>query len=506
MPFYHIDVGFRMYDVACARIKSTGIPSEIYATPVRIITFVNSSNNTVFSIEADDEIIANEWAIALKTAITTTTEYTPEVVEDPDPPPFALDTWARVGQWTKSVGNATTTISGLPGTPKGIIVWGSGLSGSTLGTYDEAGGIVIGFSNGTDNRDLACAMQDNVNPTNANRSVAERAFHLIDPAGDASTHVVTNENCTITFDTDSFDMNWNATTLATVGHYHVFGGDDVSLVEIKDFQFNTTTTGEKIYTGLAEQNDFCMLFAPFITFSSGYPTGGFAGALNSVSVHARADNTKTWCTNIRSGDNLTDSTSTHRLQRKNKVLHTMGGTSSAQQQVAEWAGWTADGFKLNWIDSPSSPTTGFTGMFVKGGNWDAGSLLQPTAIGEVTTLIAPSTAVIQAIMAFSVNNPDNSTNTIGVTPAKWTIGAEDLDGNRGCLSYSGATGVWPSREATLMVSDKFMKHITSDATASSSITNAECVVSDIATQGEFTVDYTTVDSTARHVVWFALSA
>ena len=503
MPFYKVSVGFAVADTAGASILANGIPSSIYANTVRVMNCYTSLNQTVFEIEADDNIIANEWADAIIKAIKQVLEYTPPVVEDPDPPPAALDVWAKVGTWTKTVAEGTTVVGSLPSTPKGIILWGSGLSGAAFGTYAEAGGAVVGFSDGTNNRAHAYSTQDNVSPANANRSIGNKAFHLHDPAGDATGHI--KESCTVTFDSTSFTMNWSDTTLATVGHYYVFGGDDIAQVQVQDFLCDTTTTGPHTYAGLAQRNDFCMLLQPHIVGIT-LPLESIVGAaeaLHSVSVHAGANNSKSWCTNIRAGDNIA-TTSTYRLQRRTRIFNTMGVTTSVRQLDAEWLRWTGDGFELNYIDSPDATDHWFTGMFVKGGNWDAGSFYQPIVTGEVMTLMTPPTSHAQAIMGFSINNGIQDTWTAGNTNAKWTIGAQDSAGNKGCLSYAGVQGVNPSQESTVMVTDKFMKHITGAATAASSTIIAECTATDMTTAGKFTVNYTTADSTARQVVWFAL--
>jgi hypothetical protein len=503
MPFYNVSVGFAVTDTAAASIVSNGIPVSIYPTPVRVINSYSSKNQTVFQIEADDLIIANEWADKLLPAIKQVTEYTPPAVENPDPPPAALDVWARVGTWTKTIAAGTTVISGLPSAPKGVILWGSGLSAAVTGTYSEAGATVIGFSNGTVNRNYAYVAQDNLSPANANRSIGNKAFQLVDPTGNDTTHI-TAESGNVTFGATSFTIIWSATTLATTGFYYAFGGNDITQVEIKDFQCGTTSIGPHTYSGLAQRNDFCILLQPHIVGIT-LPlatTVGAAEGLMSISAHAGANNSKSWCTNIRTEDNIA-TTSSWRLQRRGKLFNTMGVGTSVRQLDAEWLGWTDDGFELNYIDSPDATDHIFTGMFVKGGNWDAGFFQQPTTVGQVTTIANPSTSLIKGIMGFSISSGDLTTWTAGTAAAKLVIGAEDSSGNRRCLAYAN-NPTNPSQEATVMVTDKFMKHTTAAATAASSTVPAECVVSDIATAGKFTINYSTVDTTSRQTVWFAL--
>lgn len=512
MPFYRVSVGYGIADTACAYILANGISPTIYPVPVRVVNFYKAgSDQTVFEIQAGDDAIAREWNKALIQAIGEFEEYIPAVPENPDAPPTALNVWARVGTWSKTVGNATTTVSGLPGAPKGIIVWGTGLSGQTMNSYPDGvgAGCVFGFSNGAVDRDLAYVTQDNVNPTNANRSMRDKAFHLVDPNLDWYYHYANvDENCTITFGSTSFDMNWNATTLATTGCYFVFGGSDISLVEIKDYLSGTTTANDEVtYMDLAARHDFAIFLNPYVT-SSTWTSAGLDAAINSVSVHAGADNAKSWCSNIACGDASVIPEKTWSLQRTNRLLHTMSPGDKLEAQAAEWAGWTNEGFKLNWIDPPTWNNMIFTGMFVKGGNWDVGSFVQPATTGDVTTLTSPATSTMQGIMAFSNGKIDWSNQAVGNGIAKWAVGGADSTGNARCLSYSSSiqTSGTPTWEQSGLSNTKFMRHM-SAINATTLSAGAECTVTNMATPGEFTLNYTVVDGgTLRHSVWFCLSS
>ena len=501
MPTFQVSAGFRIDHTTVSRYTSEGI-SNFTGNVVRILRIDSYVTDTIFTIETDSESNAVAWKNAIINDLGYVVPFEIPAVENPDPDPDPLDVWSQVGQWTKSIGNATTTISSLPGTPKGVIIWGSGLSGAAHGTYNDAGGVVIGFSDGTTHRDLGFVSQDNVATSNSNTATLARAFHMVDPTGTGPTHFT--EGCTIGFNADSFDMDWiDGTTLATVGHYMVFGGDDIGNVLVKDFQNDTLAAGIHEYTGLGGRYDFGLFLKPFISGASS-PLNANIG-VHSVSAHAGDATSHTWVSTIRHQDNVNPS-STHRLQRKNRLLVTMGTTLTAQQQAATWKEWTDDGFIVDWVNPPNTTTGHFAGFFVQGGKWDAGYLTQPTSTGTVRSLLTDKYSVIQALMGFSIGQSDISSQTSGNIVAKMMIGAEDVNANRGCLTYSSTHNSSPTAEATIMVTDRFIKNINADPTASSSITTAEATVSDIATRGEFTTDFTTVDTIPRQTVWFSLSA
>ena len=504
MPFYRIYAGYLIDPASSAKIMDNGIPASIYPNTVRVTNFWTNITGTVFEIEADDVTIAYEWRDALIHAIGNIEEYTPQAPEDPDPTPGPLDVWARVGTFTKTIGVSTTVISSLPGDPKGLILWGSALSGATFGTTSDAGATCVGFSDGTAGRCLVYGVEDNTTPANANRIADRTAFRMMNVTG---TNSVTGslESASASFSTNSFTLTWSASTLATVGFYFVFGGDDITSVQVKDFEMGTTATGEVEYTGLGDKYDMCMLLTAGFSSSNWGANFFTPNGIHSVSVHASDTNEKSWCCNIRSSDNVA-TTANHRLQNRNRLLHTMGGSVPAQQQAAKWQGWTSDGFILNWMDQPSFATLSFTGLFVKGGKWDAGSFIQPTTTQEVPTLLSPSNSAPEAVMAFSINNTALAEGTSsGITGSTWTVGAQDTTGGKGCLSYSGVSAVTNPQENTQMNNNTFMKYITA-VVGTTPTTDAQCTISDMATDGQFTVDFTTVDSTERQTVWFSLSA
>jgi hypothetical protein len=501
MPFYNVFVGYVISGPMFTRIATAGIPPEIYqGPPVRVVNLFEGG----FKIQCADEEIADNWRKALITALGLVEQYIPPVVEDPDPPRSALDVWARVGTWTKSIGSSTTVVSSLPGQPRGIIVFGSGKAGATVNTYSDYGGLMFGFSDGGSFHRLGgiCA-QDNVGTANVGRTINSRPFTLMDET-QAGGSIVTERCSSISFGATSFTMNWDATTLDTVGGYFVFGGSDIIECKVKDYQMGTTSPGEIEYTGLGAQYDFGLILNGGFT-GVGYTQAQTSGAVWNLSCHAGQENSKSWAIALTANDNVSP-TQQWRLQRRDRLLASMFTNGPSQGQVARFAGWTADGFKLDWQQPPSSSTALITGIFIKGGFWDAGSFVQPTSNGTFTHVLQQDALQkVKGMMAFSINNVP-IVNDSGVTNNRISVGAQDSAGGKACLAYGGDHGASTSVEATILVNDRFVKAITPNATASSSTTNSECTVSDMATDGQFSINYTTTDSTARQVLWFTLSA
>lgn len=502
MPFYRVNAGHRLDATTCARLAQQGISLELFTQVVRILKIETTTTDTIFTIDAGDELTAEQWRKFIVQDLTSIEEIDIVAAPGDEGPPDPLDVWAKVGQWTKTAGVATTTISSLPSQPKGAIFWGSGLAGAAMGTYNDAGAVVFGYSDGTNNRSYGFACQDNQATTNANRSIQLEAFHLVDPTGDVTGHI--EEGCTVGFNATSLDMDWNATTNATVGHYFIFGGGDIEDVQIRDFEYEVDDPIDHEYTGLGDRYNFGLFLNPFMSGPLPWGDFGATSAMHSISAIGGTHRQRSWTTNLRNQDNVSP-TSSHRLQKRTRMLSTMGNSTNAEQQYCKFIEWTDDGFKLDWIDAPGVDTDFFSGLFVKGGKWDAGHFYQPITATTVRTLLLNRHDLIQGIMGFSVHQGDITFNTAGTTVAKFGIGAEDTDGNRGAITYAGNNAANPSIEATVMLNDKFMRSIDANATASSSTTTGECTMSDLDTRGEFTADYTTADGVIRQIVWFTLS-
>lgn len=457
MPFYKIDFGFRIDGVALNRLAIQGLST--FQEPVRVLPSEGYSNkgNTVLVIEAATQAIARAWKIAFINELSSVEVYEPPVVEGQDPPPAALNVWARTGIWSKTVGNATTTISSLPSQPRGVILWGSGISGNVLENPTTTGGsVVFGFSDGTDNRDLAYVAQHNQTTTNANRSIGPKAFHLVDPTGTNTTHIL--ESCTVSMASTSFSLNWDATTLATMGGYFAFGGSDIIECEVKDYEVGTTTSGIVDYTGLGFVPSMSLFLFPFITGGLPWPSSitGTADGLQSISAYTYHNG---WTSAIQNQDNVS-LTSTHSLQKRSYTMTGMAGNSNTEQQYGRYStDNAADGFAIEWFNAPAASNTIFTGLFVKGGRWQAGSFIQPTVPGTVRVLTNPEWyARVKGILGVSINAPDITDSNIGVSNAKMSIGAQDSTGSKACLSYASSDMVNPSRESSILTDAKFMRY------------------------------------------------
>lgn len=503
---FAVSAGHRISDEAAARILANGLPLDTTGVVVRVKNVVHSITNSTFIVQAVDETDVQTWKQYIHTELPDVEIHTDPVAENPDPPPSPLNISCKVGTWTKSIGNATTSVTGHAAQPKAVFIWTTGLSGATHGTFQEGGGNVFGFTDGTTQRCYGTAIEDNNTTANANMSIRNNISYTLIPTGTASGHV--GETGTIALTSTGFDITWSATTVATVGHYMSIWGSDISNVKVMDMSTGTTSVGIKSYTGVGFKPDFGMII---------HPAGSDAGSLPlndtdpnpNWSVIAGNSTVRNWSTGTRDRDG-TGTANSYRLQRTAKIFAGIMWDSTKAKQLAEFVQWTADGLDVNYTDAPDFNDDPMIAIFIKGGKWDAGYLSQPdtggtSPTGDVVNLLADPFAVIKGLMCMSVSNIAQTTTT-GNTNSRMSIGATDGT-NQGCTTYGSNHAADPTITASKSYNNKLMAHNTPTATATSSTEEGLATIQDMATAGQFTVNYSTnTDAVNRQVVWFTISA
>lgn len=124
---------------------------------------------------------------------------------------------------------------------------------------------------------------------------------------------------------------------------------------------------------------------------------------------------------------------------------------------------------------------------------------------DLTILVRSNNVDGTSTLTFRKNNTNgNQTVTIPANTAGVfsDITNTDITSAEDQVNYRLATGAGGTFD---VVNVDVISCWTHDPTSVGPQLNAECVISDIDTSGEFSVDYTTADATARQTLWFTLS-
>jgi len=502
---FKVSVGHRLENVTVERIHVHGVVDEIYAPIVRVKHAYSSSDDTIFIIQCANEDIARGWLDAVRKVEGAVDPFKIEVAAGADSPPAALDVNAKVGTWTKTAAGSTTTSINLGAQPRAVILWGSGLAGATFGTYSEGGGSCIGFSDGTTNRCLGSTARDNFSESFARRWYGDEAFFLMDPTGTTSTFILDRGSVTMT--ATGFDITWSVNTNGTVGHYLAIWGSDIIDAKVADFTVGSVLTNTpKDYTGVGFQPDFGLFIYPYTTTPSWPAETGQQGGIFNIWTQGGNDPERNWyVANVN--QHAVIPTTSYTLAKNVRVNASIDPDGQDEDASATFMSWTPDGFQIKYpLFLPFSNNDRFSGLFIKGGRWDAGVMTQPIATGIHSGRLIESYADVKAAMLVCGGYAKSKSVSL---VSKLSLGATDGT-TQGCLSRTTeniTTG--NTKEATIMLNDKVYRVPgLAAATASSTTTLAEAVndTTPFSTEGQFDLNFTTVDAVPRQIMWWTLSA
>ena len=502
---FKVSVGRRLENVTVERIHVHGIVDEIYAPIVRVRDAYSSTDDTVFIIECANEDIARGWLASVYKVEGAVEPFKIETVAGGDSPPVALSVNAKVGTWTKTAAGSTTTSINLGAQPRAVILWGSGLSAAAFGTWDEGGASCLGFSDGTTNRCLGTTTRDNNGTATSRRWYGDEAFFLMDPAGTTSTFILDRGSVTMT--ATGFDINWSVNTTGTVGHYLAIWGSDIIDAKVVDFTVGSVGTNTpKDYTGVGFQPDFGLFIYPYTTAPSWPAETGQNGGVFNIWTQGGNDIERNWYVASMNQSGVFPPTS-YTLAKNVRINSSIDPDGQDEDASAIFMSWLPDGFRVNYpLFLPWSDNDKFSGLLIKGGRWDAGVMTQPVATGVHSGRLIEAYADVKAAMLVSGGYPRSKTPT---PVTKLSVGATDGT-TQGCLVRttdnvtSGNT-----REATIMLDNKVYRiPDLAAATASSTTTLAEAAhdTTPFSTEGQFDINFTTVDTIPRQIMWWTLSA
>ena len=335
---------------------------------------------------------------------------------------------SNIGQFQKissAVSNTQTIATTFK--VKALIVYS--VNASVQNTFLDEFKFSYGFSDGTNQRVIGIQQDDAAATSNANTSWASAIVNIID--GTAGT----TAGATVSFGaTDGFTLTWspNDTTTPFI-HYIAWGGSDITNVKVGVFDC-PAATGQIDVTDPGFQPDMCFFLSP------GRTTGVGIGAHASISMGwAHADGqTVTWSGAVEDAVATMDS---YRISNVDRVIQTIdpahitGATLSAAQFIA----WLSTGFRLNWTDVTSTSKNFY--MAIKGGIWQAGTMVGPAAGSPPVTVSATVGFQPDGIMFAGIGN---ETIQSADTPDSFfniCVGAASSPTNRSCVTLADVDAV-----------------------------------------------------------------
>ncbi len=386
----------------------------------------------------------------------------------------------KVGSFAKSTGGAPASqpITGIGFAPKALILWTVGATSAN--TY--AGHIrhAFGISDGATSGCVASALDDATANTNAAHNTATKALCVVDGNGTVLAE------CSVTFDADGFTLSWttnNAT--AYIINYMALGGDDLTNAKVLQWQ-TITSTGDQAVTGVGFQPDAMI---GIISFSPTLDVPATWAADETITIATAASQ---WCMGWTCADAAASGLSYSGIASTGDIQDFRG----AMDYRAVLKSLDADGWTYTWNIAPAYTFYAFQ-LCLRGGSYKAGYTTKSVSA-------APTTQTITGL---------------GFTPEGVLLGLNHLlEGQYGmCLAIGAGDG---TDERCGLITDEYAaatieaKQYNGDAKVlvqdyseaaahPDQVTDSEADLS--LASGEFSLMWTTNDSHANKLGWFAFA-
>lgn len=381
----------------------------------------------------------------------------------------------KVGSFNHRSGTGSQVVTGVGFEPKALILFAINATTEPIQVHSV---VNIGFTDGTNERSIWVGSEDGVGTSNANRYGNSGKVINFRAVSDGSLQA---EADLTSFDSNGFTLNWTTNTISGVPiKYVAIGGTDITDVEVGSFTSASGTGVQNVSTGVANADFLMLMNWASLTEDSLVTTGELALGMATSSSNRG-------CTTITSQD-ATGTSNTQRYQRTETVFQNMSSNSTSKLNEADFDGFTASGFDLDWSLANQRVIYYLT---IKGGQWEVGNGTSPASAStkSFTTTFEPKGLLIHGF--------NRAASTAVNTSAVLTFGASDetTDVSIGVLDFD-AVGTTDSARRSSSTSCV-------NGLGNTSETNE---LANVSTGGgfnatDFTLQFTKTNSTLRELIW-----
>jgi hypothetical protein len=382
-----------------------------------------------------------------------------------------------------STGNQA--ITGVGFTPKALIVWGT-----TQTATGYAAGLHFFFGVATSSTTsqqwcIASAADDNIANSNAGGSGDVNSLLTILSNGTPTVDAVATLS---SFDSDGFTINWsNAPGSAWIIHYLALGGSDITNAKAGTFDMPATNTAVAV-TDPGFQPDFLLVGTQAATAGIRTGTHHTIGMASSTTERGAISWAET--------DGAANTTAG--IGQRTNLLLPVISTGGSYNWNGDLTSFDANGFTITFTANPGAARPAYY-LALEGGNYFVGS---DTA--KITTTGTKATTGVgfqpTGLLSMSWNQvASSSIDTSSSNNMKASYFASD--GTR-------EGGVWVGSDDAASTMETNKRTVTDKALGMSTwtaTTNAEADLSSFDSDG-FTLNWTTVDATAREFIFVAFGS
>jgi len=155
-------------------------------------------------------------------------------------------------------GNGKTQVVSTGFTPKAIIMWAENeTTANEENTTDTDTGYSYGFSDGTNDRCLSTASSEGNATSDAHRTLRnDSVWSSMTPDGSNNLRA----RGSIAFGTNQFTMTYDIqSTETTLIHYKIYGGADLTDIDVASFTMASATGTQNVATNIANADFVCII-------------------------------------------------------------------------------------------------------------------------------------------------------------------------------------------------------------------------------------------------------
>jgi hypothetical protein len=392
-------------------------------------------------------------------------------------------------RFTKSITAGSNIVQEITytSTPQVLIVWSDGNTQDN--TFANQFATYYGYSDGTHHACVSGISKDSVTTTDTfSGHKNDKVISLMDNTVNAVV-----AEATVSFGANKATFNWTTNDTRAV-YIHTMALWGLGNAEVKTFEVDTTSTGNKIYT----LNNTSMTPTFLNTISIPAVTGWFSTNAQSIQIGAAVSSSKQFSiVNVNEDGNSAGADVATSYATDHCLVSYDDDNAGTQEYAAQLVSFGSGNgqFTLNYTDPISVATRVFSVLALDIPNVDVGLITQPAATG--TQVINTDTNVngVAGLMIFS------NAQTTGTTQstAQLSIGGASGTGStvQGVVTTGENDAANPTETARINRTGKIIKTIGVNGTVASSTTTSEADLSSVATQDQFTLNWTTADATAR---------
>ena len=388
---------------------------------------------------------------------------------------------SNVGTFGSRTSAGSQVITGVGFVPKAIVFFASGAAHSSINTATTNGTLGMGFVSAVGEMVSFCAGSLTGQATGSGLSRGQTDSCVLWSVAGSGGTVIRAE--LTSFDADGFTLNYiNANATSRSVSYIALGGD----IDVKAGVVQVPTVGGAVAaTGVGFEPDLVLLIHHGMCTTGADRSGFFFGFGAASSPSARAA-----CFAAEASGTVDSNTARIQLSDCAVVSHDPDGVVNMKCDLASFDG---SGFTLSIATNPTSAAdVGFLAL----GRVSAkvGVDTQPLSATTKTTTGLPHTPI--GLLLGSVSATASASAAGGVANS---LGASDGT-NDGCQWSRGADNSANTAEGKVHSNAKAIQ--AGDPTANTIL--AEAAVSAFAS-GEFTLDWTTADATAREFFYVSMA-